>query len=150
MYFSKYVIIASRAYGSDHIGFTVVRYEELPADEYKTGRYVYLIEGDDVLAVDAKDGDLRHGTLIRHFGYDLTNYTSSAGPKGLYGALQRVMFDPVAPIWFENQVAGWRRTIKGSRNALNGAVDQGDEFRKGRNWIITSRCSTSRSAITVP
>jgi hypothetical protein len=41
------------------------------------------------------------------------------------------MFDPVSPIRFENQVAGWNRTIKGSRNALNGAVDQGDEVTTG-------------------
>ena len=41
------------------------------------------------------------------------------------------MFDPIASIRLENQVAGWNRTIKGSRNALNGAVDQGDEGNKG-------------------
>jgi predicted GIY-YIG superfamily endonuclease len=131
LYFSKYVLIASRAYGTDRIAFTLVRYEELPADEYKTGRYVYLVDGGDVLSVNTKQGDPTHGTLIRHFGYDLSNYTSSIGPKSLYGALQRVMFDPVAPIRFENQVAGWNRTIKGSRNALNGAVDQGDESARG-------------------
>jgi hypothetical protein len=129
--FSKYAFIASRAYGADRIGFTVVRYQELPADEYKTGRYVYLVHEGDVLSVGAKKGDAEHGTLIRHFGYGLTNYTSAIGPKSLYGALQRVLFDPVAPIRFENQVAGWNRTIKGARNALNGAVDQGDEAAKG-------------------
>jgi hypothetical protein len=130
--FSKYVFIASRApTASNKIAFTLVRYEDLPADEYKTGRYVYLVDGSDVLAVDAKKGDLEHGTMIRHFGYDLTNYTASIGPKSLYGALQRVMFDPVAPIRLENQVAGWNRTIKGSRNALNGALDQGDEAARG-------------------
>ncbi len=41
--FSSIVFIASRAYGSDKIGFTVARYEDLPEAEYKTGRYVYLI-----------------------------------------------------------------------------------------------------------
>lgn len=125
--FSNMVLIASRAFGSDKIGFTVARYEDLPAAEYKTGRYVYLIEDDDVLIVDAKPEDFAHGTLIRHFGYDLSNYTASIGPKSLYGALQRVMFDPVLPIRFENRVAGWNRTIKGSRNALNGAADTGDD-----------------------
>jgi hypothetical protein len=129
--FSKFALIASRAFGTDRIGFTLVRYEELPADEYKTGRYVYLVYDGDVLEVDAKKGDMEHGTLIRHFGYGLTNYTSAIGPKSLYGALQRVLFDPVAPIRFENQVAGWNRTIKGARNALNGAVDQGDDAAKG-------------------
>lgn len=129
--FSKYVLIASRAYGSNEIAFTVVRYEELPADEYKTGRYVYLVENNDVLTVDAIEGDFPNGTMVRHFGYDFSGYTSSIGPKSLYGALQRVMFDPVVPVRFENRVAGWNRTIKGARNALNGAVDQGDS--KGPN-----------------
>ena len=131
--FSKYVLIASRAVGSDQIAFTVVFYEDLPADEYKTGRYVYLVENGEVLFVQAGDGGafLPYGTLIRHFGYDLTGYTSSIGPKSMYGALQRIMFDPILPIRFENKVAGWNRTIKGSRNALSGAVDQDDEFAKG-------------------
>jgi hypothetical protein len=131
--FSKYVVIASRAYGSEKIGFTIVYYEDLPAAEYKTGRYVYLVHECEVLTIEAKKGDLEYGTVVRHFGYDFTNYTASIGPKSLYGALQRVMFDPVVPIRLENQVAGWNRTIKGARNALNGAVDQGDDAAKGPN-----------------
>src|SRR5262249_41571546 len=132
LFFSEYVLIASRAYQTDQIGFTVVRYEDLPADDYKTGRYVYLVDGDgDVLTTHAKNGDIGHGTIVRHFGYDLSNYIASIGPKSLYGALQRVLFDPVSSIRLENKVAGWNRTIKGSRNALNGAVDQGDDAGKG-------------------
>lgn len=129
--FSKYVLILSRFAGSDEIVFTVVWYEDLPAEQYKTGRYVYLTEGGSLPVVKATTGDIERGTLIRHFGFDLTTYTASIGPKSLYGALQRIMFDPVAPIRFENRVAGWNRTIKGARNALNGAVDQGDEGSKG-------------------
>ena len=108
-----------------------MRYLDLPPDEYKTGLYVYLIQDGKLPVAPTKDGDIEHGTIVRHFGYDLTSYTSSIGPRSLYGALQRVLFDPVAPIWFENQVHGWNRTIKGLRNALNGAVDQGDEFSRG-------------------
>lgn len=129
--FSKYVFIASRMEGSDNIAFTVVRYQDLPAEDYKTGRYVYLVFNDEVLTAKAEDGDFEHGTIVRHFGYDLTTYTSSIGPRSVYGALQRIMFDPVAPLRFENMVAGWNRTIKGSRNALNGALDAGDEGGKG-------------------
>jgi hypothetical protein len=128
LYYSQYVFIASRAYQSDEIGFTVVRYDELPAADYKTGQYVYLVHGD-VPTVGAKSGDMGHGTLIRHFGYDLSNYAASIGPKSMYGALQRVLFDPVSSIRLENKVASWNRTIKGSRNALNGAVDQGDDSK---------------------
>src|SRR5262249_46506339 len=120
--------IASRAYQTDEIAFTIVRYDELPAADYKTGQYVYLVDGD-VLTVAAKSGDIGHGTLIRHFGYDLTNYAASIGPKSMYGALQRLLFEPVSSIRLENKVASWNRTIKGSRNALNGAVDQGDDSK---------------------
>ncbi len=88
--FSKYVLIASRTAGADELAFTVVRYLDLPPDEYKTGLYVYLIQDGKLPVAPTKDGDIEHGTIVRHFGYDLTSYTSSIGPRSLYGALQRV------------------------------------------------------------
>jgi hypothetical protein len=127
--FSAYVVVASRYVESDEIAFTVVRYLNLPAEEYKTGHYVYLVEDDRPLVVKAKWDDMEYGTTVRHFGYDLTDYPFAIGPRSLYGALQRVLFDPVAPVRFENMFHGWNRTIKGSRNALNGAVDVGDDGR---------------------
>ena len=129
--FCRYVVIASRLFGSKLIGFTLVRYEDLPAEEYKTGRYVYLVENDLPLSVEARDEDLPNGTIVRHFGYDLSRYTSPLGPRSLYGILGRILFDPVASIRLENHVHNWNRTIKGARNALNGAVDDGDEDSKG-------------------
>lgn len=130
--FSRYALIASRHHVSDEIGFTVVWYRDLPPDRFKTGRYVYLAHCGAPLRIAARSGDLKHGTLIRHFGYDLNNYSSSFGPRSLYGVLQRVLFDPVTPIRVENEVHTWKmRTIKGSRNALNGAVDEGDELSRG-------------------
>ena len=125
--FCKYVAIASRQHGSDQIAFTVIRYEDLPAEDYKTGRYVYLVENDRPLVISAVEGDIDHGTVVRHFGYDLTRYTSPLGPRSVYGILGRILFDPVAAIRLENRVHGWNRTIKGARNALNGAVDEGDD-----------------------
>lgn len=129
--FCKYTAIVSRFRSSDRVGFTLVRYEDLPADEYKTGRYVFLLQDDAALEVPAEKQDMEHGTIVRHFGYDLTRYTSPLGPRSVYGILGRILFDPVASIRFENQVHGWNRTIKGARNALNGAVDDGDEDTKG-------------------
>lgn len=38
---------------------------------------------------------------------------------------------PVIPVWLDSRVHNYRRVIKGSRNALNGAVDEGDEDRRG-------------------
>jgi hypothetical protein len=129
--FSRYVLLASRAASTDEIAFTVVWYQDLPADQYKTGRYVYLTRDGALPVAKADAEDIERGTIIKHFGYDLSGYTSSIGPKSLYGALQRVLFDPVAPIRFENQVHNWNRTIKGARNALNGAVDDGDDGDEG-------------------
>lgn len=129
--FCKYAVIVSRRSQCDRVGFTLVKYEDLPAEDFKTGRYVFLIRDNAPLAVPAEDRDLEFGTVVRHFGYDLTGYTSTLGSKSLYGILGRVMFDPVSAIRFENGVQGWNRTIKGARNALNGAVDDGDDEAKG-------------------
>ena len=127
--FCKYVMIASRQRDSEAITFTVVKYEDLPAENFKTGRYVYLVESNIPFVTQAIDEDFEHGTIVRHFGYDLTQYTSPLGPKSLYGILGRILFDPVAAIRLENQVHNYNRTIKGVRNALNGAVDEGDDGR---------------------
>lgn len=129
--FCKYAAIVSRHIGSDRVGFTLVKYEDLPAEDFKTGRYVFLVRDNLPLEVLATENDVDHGTIVRHFGYDLTGYTSALGSKSVYGILGRIMFDPVSAIRFENRVHNWNRTIKGARNALNGAVDEGDEDAKG-------------------
>jgi len=129
--FCKYAVIVSRRFGSDSVGFTLVKYEDLPADDFKTGRYVFLVNDDAPLETPAVAGDIEHGTIVRHFGYDLTGYASALGSKSIYGMLGRVMFDPVSAIRFENRVHNWNRTIKGARNALNGAVDEGDDDANG-------------------
>jgi hypothetical protein len=129
--FCKYAVIVSRRFGSDRVGFTLVKYEDLPAKDFKTGRYVFLVRDDAPLEVPATEGYIEHGTVVRHFGYDLTGYTSALGSKSVYGILGRIMFDPVSAIRFENRVHNWNRTIKGARNALNGAVDDGDDDTKG-------------------
>ena len=71
------------------------------------------------------------GTSVKHFGYDLSSYPSPVGPNSVYGLLNRILFDPVLPVWLDNPVNNQRRVIKGARNALNGAVDEGDEDRRG-------------------
>lgn len=129
--FSKYVMLASRKAGSEKIGFTIACYENLPAEDYKIGRYSYLTLDGEVFCVEASSKDQEHGTIIRHFGFDLSQYSSALGPKSIYGILGRILFDPVTAIRFENRVNGWNRTIKGARNALNGAVDDGDDATRG-------------------
>ncbi len=113
------------------VGFTVVRFLDLPPEQFKTGHYVYLTLNGRVLELDLPLTEFEVGTLVRHYGYDLSGYPSPVGPNSLYGLLNQVLFDPVLPVWFDNRVHNYRRVIKGSRNALNGAVDEDDEARRG-------------------
>jgi hypothetical protein len=130
---SPYAVIVSRgASGPDRVGFTVVKYQDLPPEQFKTGRYVYLVVNEQVPEVASPDYDFAIGTLIRHMGYDLSDYSSPLGPNSVYGLLNQVLFDPVMPVWLDaSAIHNYRRVIKGSRNALNGAVDEGDERRRG-------------------
>lgn len=128
---SKFSVIASRFGGQASVGFTVVKYLDLPAETHKTGHYVYLTLNGSVPAIEVSLEGFPGGTLVRHYGYDLTRYAGPFGTNSLYGLLQRTLFDPVMPVWLDSRVHGYRRTIKGSRNALNGAVDEGDEESRG-------------------
>ncbi len=129
---SKYTFIASRSFEHPAIGFTVVKYTEPPADdELKVGNYVYLALDGKVLTVELPLEEFATGTHVQHFAYDLSHYGGALGPGSVYGLLNQVLFDPLLPLWLDNKVHGWRRTIKGSRNALNGAVDEGDENQRG-------------------
>ena len=128
---SKYTLIASRAHGGGPVGYTIVRFLDLPAEEYKTGHYVYLTLNGSVLQCEMSLGEFQGGTLVRHIGYDLSRYPSPVGPNSIYGLLNSALFDPVTSIWLDSQLHGYRRVIKGSRNALNGAVDDGDAERRG-------------------
>lgn len=128
---SALTLIASRRGDSDSVGFTVVRFRDLPADEYKTGHYVYLLSGNALPTATASPSDFESGTLVKHFGYDLSSYPSPLGPASLYGLLNKALFDPVLPVWFDSRLHDYRRVIKGARNALNGAVDEGDDDARG-------------------
>lgn len=129
---SRYTVIASRREGSPTVGFTVACYQDLPPDLFKIGRYVYATLDGIVMALDIPFELFAAGTLIRHVGYDLTSYPSPLGPNSIYGLLNQALFDPVLPVWLDDyEIHGYRRVIKGSRNALNGAVDEGDAARRG-------------------
>jgi hypothetical protein len=131
---SKYTLIASRSELSPNIGFTVVFYLDLPPEDYKTGHYVYLVYNGAVLQTEMPRPDFATGTLVKHFGYDLSSYKSPVGPDSVFGLINTVLFDPIMPVWLENEMQekrAYRRVIKGSRNSLNGAVDEGDESGRG-------------------
>ena len=123
---SACTLIASRRNQNEPVGFTLVRFRDLPPEEYKVGHYVYLTFGGSVLLAELPNNDFARGTQVRHFGYDLTNYNNSRGPGSVYGLLNQVLFDPVMPIWLDNRVTNYRRTIIGSKNGLSGAAEEGD------------------------
>jgi hypothetical protein len=129
--FCELTLIASRKYRSKTIGFTVVWYKDLPDSDFKSGQYVYLTFEGSPFGVPFEEGDplVPQGTLIKHFGYDLSSYAGAYGERSLYGAMNRLLFDPVAPIWFENKVNDWNRGIYGSRTRLNSGSD--DEGQTG-------------------
>lgn len=129
---SRFTLIASRCRESSEVGYTLVRYEDLPPEEYKIGRYVYLTLDGEMLEANISGNDFPVGTVVKHFGYDMSSYPSPLGPNSIYGLLNQILFDPVLPVWLDNHdIHKYRRVIKGSRNALNGAVDEGDEERRG-------------------
>ncbi|MCZ7625024.1 MAG: hypothetical protein M5R38_03575 [Candidatus Methylomirabilis sp.] len=110
---SAYTLLASRHANDSRVAFTVVKFLDLPPEEYKTGHYVYLTVDGIVPIVEGFENDFAAGTLVRHFGYDLSSYPSPVGPNSVYGLLNQVLFDPVLPIWLDSEVHGYRRVIKG-------------------------------------
>jgi hypothetical protein len=127
---SDYTLIASRSIKEpDIVSFTVVKLE--PPQGIKLGTYVYLtVSGLLPTAFATPDALGEFSTIVKHFGYDLDDYPSPLGPSSLYGRAQAILFEPILPFWFENKVHGWSRTIKGSRTALNGAQDDGEDESK--------------------
>lgn len=133
--YCKYSLICSRVNTefNKKVSFTVVYYEDLPAKEYKHGRYVYLTLDNKLPEAEIAEG---FSTFIKHFSYDLYSYRSKIGPNSLYGLLQRALFDPIIPIWFEDRVHKSNRVIKGARNALNGVIDDPDERGPSLKYYI--------------
>ncbi|OPY30976.1 MAG: hypothetical protein A4E28_00066 [Methanocella sp. PtaU1.Bin125] len=127
----QFTLIASRAYISGEepkaIGYSVVFYQDLPAEEYKHGRYVYIKVNNKMLEANLPLTEFSSGTLVRHYGFDLSSYIGALGPNSVYGLLQYAMFDTILPIMLIDIPHDYRRVIKGSRNALNGAVDDSGE-----------------------
>lgn len=128
--YCTYSLIASRPNSdllhTQNVGFTVVFYEDLPPEDFKQGRYVYLTLDGKLFEADLPRDKFPEGTIVRHFGYDLSSYPGPVGPASVYGLLQHALFDPVIPFFLDDRIHKNRRVIKGSGNALKGAVDLGD------------------------
>lgn len=127
---SKYTLIASKAYQSNTVSFTIVKFQDLPSESYKIGNYVYLTNNGDILQFEDSANLFASGTQITHFGYKLGSYTGTLGPASLYGLFRQVLFDPTLPFWLDFKLKSeYRRVMKGGRNALN-SLDTEDEDGK--------------------
>src|SRR2546426_4775013 len=73
---SKYTLIGSRSNENQPVGFTLVRYLDLPPEKFKTGHYVYLTLNGSIPTVALTKEEFNIGTIVKHFGYDLSNYSS--------------------------------------------------------------------------
>ncbi len=143
---SRYTLVASLHRDATTIGFTVVKFLETPLEVDKLGHYVYLTHNGSVLTSARPDHALEPGTFVRHVGYDLSDYAGAFGPRSVYGLLNRVLFDPVLPVWLENQSARGqrlqRRSIVGARNSLNTAwsnrtaTEADDETDQRRTSVV--------------
>lgn len=105
--FARGAVIASRLAPSllngraDEIGVTVVRYNPLDPDRYKSGVYEYFTAGDgSILRLDlAELPELGHGTYIKLVEYQLTRYARAAQePKqSLWHLFHAALPDPALP-----------------------------------------------------
>jgi hypothetical protein len=108
-----YVVIASRTATSD-AGFTIIRHHAPDATD-KRGWYEYLVDANgEILTVKVplpkQRGknwggipttiyDIPQGTLVRHFEYDLSGYSSkwSNTDGGIIAAFNTYLFNPLIP-----------------------------------------------------
>ena len=128
---SKFTLIASKLRNTNKVAFSVVKYIDLPPEEYKTGYYGYFLIDSKIPEIDSQRIErYENGTLVKHYGFQLDKYSNPVGNNSVYGLLNRMLFDPIIPLWLENRVNDYNRVIKGSRNSLNGAIDEEDENDK--------------------
>ncbi len=151
--FSKYTVIISLKYRSNQVGFTVVYYQKW-TPERKHGYYAFLGKNGAPLCVDADRAtdilleskivkNFEHGTIVRHFGYDLTKYKWPLGPASVYGLLDRMLFDPVTTLRFENRLRADSKdtTIKEVHNGDRLHPDKGTTIKGVRNALNADQAS---------
>lgn len=127
---------------SDEVGVSVIRYDPLDPDKYKSGTYVYLAAKDgSILRLDLPElPDLPHGTYVKLIEYELTKYARAAyEPKqSLWHLFHAALPSPPLPMQVietrADRFAGMksdaeRRTISGLLYLLGrkGTADYADE-----------------------
>jgi len=144
--FAKMALIASRAApnlsrdSSDEIGVTVVRYNPLDAEKFKSGVYEYLADRDGkIIRLEVSElPDLPFGTYVKLVEYLLPKYARPAyGPKqSLWHLFHAALPDPALPLRIieKRKFPGMkgdteRRVVTGLKHLLSrqGTADYQDE-----------------------
>ena len=129
---------------ADEVGATIVRYNPLDPDKFKTGSYEYLVAADGTILRLATDTlpDMSHGTYVKHVGYELSAYARAAHePKrSLWHLFHAALPNPALPFriietrakYFPGMKSGVeRRVINGLLHLLRrkGTADYAEEAR---------------------
>ncbi len=107
--FSHYTIVMSRRHPKllidgqdDAVGWSIVRYNELDPNMFKTGRYEYLVlpeGGVPQFRPDLTSPDFFAGTKVIHIAYDLHGYAEAYTQLGnsVWALFHSALFDPLLP-----------------------------------------------------
>jgi len=110
----------------DEIGMTLVRYNKLDAEKYKTGRYEYLVTSDGKIPrLDLTEvPDLMYGTYVKLIEYQIDKYSGPAyaPQRSLYQLLHAALPDPALPVRVVETRAKRYAGVKGEqeRRQING------------------------------
>ena len=106
--FARSTIVVSRRAPSlldgrpDEVGMTLVRYNSLDPNEFKTGRYEYLATTDGKIPrLDLKEmPELMYGTYVKLIEYQIDKYSGPAyaPQRSLYQLLHAALPDPALPV----------------------------------------------------
>ena len=142
--FAKATVVASRLAPtlrrgrSDEVGITIVRYDPLDPDKYKSGVYQYMAARDgSIVRLNIRElPNLPHGTYIKLLEYLVPRYARAAyEPKrSLWHLFHAALPDPALPIRIIETRAGQfpgvrgdqeRRVVAGLQNLLSRAGSYG-------------------------
>lgn len=130
--FAKSTLVISRRAPSllegraDEIGMTLVRYNDLDPDKFKTGRYEYLATADGKIPrLEMKElPDLMYGTYVKLIEYQIDRYSGPAyaPQRSLYQLLHAALPDPALPVRVVETRAKRYSGVKGEqeRRQVNG------------------------------
>jgi hypothetical protein len=123
--FARSTIVVSRLSPSllegrpDEIGMTIVRYNPLDPEKFKTGRYEYLAtKSGEIPRMDlAELPELPYGTYVKLIEYQIQKYSGPAyaPQRSLYQLLHAALPDPALPLRIVERRAKRYAGVKGEQ-----------------------------------